>query len=655
VVYSDTRGADTDVWYYDLTTGTETQVTSADGDQELSDVSNGVIVFTDYTTLDVLVYSTLTGATTNLTGSAGSVSFNPAIGAGLVAWEDRRDGNPEVYGVDLGSGEERRVTNDIAKDGNPAVGGGVVAFERCTQTECDIVTYDWLADTTRRLTQTETGDERRPDVSGARVVYDALRDGERDIYLYDLVAGTESRLSLPGEQINPSISGDYVAFEDSSSGTSHIGLWHIPSGSVSQVTTGPGAQWLNDIDGQRIVYTDDREGQLDIYMFEFNVVPIADAGIPQSAHIGNLVTMDGSKSIDYDKNYPLSYAWIITEQPAGSTATLTGSDTVSPSFTPEKPGDYTISLVVTDSKGLESDANTVQISTYNTPPIADAGDDQALSILGTVHLDGTHSYDEDGDPITYQWTMTARPAGSSTILYDPASAIPTFVADRYGEYVITLVVTDSFDAQSEEDSVTASFTNVKPVANAGENQAVFVGTIVNLNGSGSSDANNDSLTFEWSIVSKPDGSMAELSNTTTVQTSFIADKVGDYVISLVVNDGLENSDPCSVKVTAISTNGQVVDKLKSLIDAINALYPDDLKNENMKNALTNKVNAVLQMIDQGLYRDALDKLEHDILKKTDGCAETGAPDKNDWITNCEAQATIYPLVIQAMELLRNLI
>ncbi len=47
--------------------------------------------------------------------------------------------------------------------------------------------------------------------------------------------------------------------------------------------------------------------------------------------------------------------------------------------------------------------------------------------------------------------------------------------------------------------------------------------------------------------------------------------------------------------------------------------------------------------------EALDKLENNILRKTNGCAETGEPDKNDWIITCEEQGELYPLVIETIE------
>ena len=93
----------------------------------------------------------------------------------------------------------------------------------------------------------------------------------------------------------------------------------------------------------------------------------------------------------------------------------------------------------------------------------------------------------------------------------------------------------------------------------------------------------------------------------------------------------------------------------TLGDAVDVLLdPASLKNRNMKNALLDKIDEAMGMIDAGLYGDALDKLEHDILAKTDGCAETGEPDKNDWIITCEQQSQVYGLVMETIEYVRSL-
>jgi hypothetical protein len=60
------------------------------------------------------------------------------------------------------------------------------------------------------------------------------------------------------------------------------------------------------------------------------------------------------------------------------------------------------------------------------------------------------------------------------------------------------------------------------------------------------------------------------------------------------------------------------------------------------------------MLENQDYAAVLSKLENDLLPKTDGCALDGAPDANDWITNCASQAQIYPLIVEIIEMLRSL-
>jgi Peptidase family M28/PKD domain len=78
----------------------------------------------------------------------------------------------------------------------------------------------------------------------------------------------------------------------------------------------------------------------------------------------------------------------------------------------------------------------------NTPPIADAGPDQFVFIGATVHLDGSGSSDEDGDPLAFIWSFIDKPVGSTAVLSDPYIMNPMFVADKSGIYILQLVVKD---------------------------------------------------------------------------------------------------------------------------------------------------------------------------------------------------------------------
>jgi K319-like protein len=245
-----------------------------------------------------------------------------------------------------------------------------------------------------------------------------------------------------------------------------------------------------------------------------NQPPSAAAGDDQTVARGTFVTLDGSDSVDPDGHTPLQFAWTFAQKPAGSVATLTAADTSTPSFTADSARNYTLRLVVTDTQGATSAPDEVVVSTVNSKPVAEAGLDQAVRVRGTtIHLDGHESYDPDGDPLTFAWTLLQTPAMSTATLSNATSSTPTFVADvPGGDYRIQLLVTDNFGAVSEPDTVLVSFANLPPVADAGDTQTVLVGATVVLDGRGSFDENGDPLTFRWSLTIQPDASQATLSN-----------------------------------------------------------------------------------------------------------------------------------------------
>lgn len=185
----------------------------------------------------------------------------------------------------------------------------------------------------------------------------------------------------------------------------------------------------------------------------------------------------------------------------------------------------------------------------NQPPVANAGLDQSAYVGNTVTLDGSGSSDPDGDLISYSWAFTSVPSGSAATLSDATVVNPTFTVDEAGTYVISLTVNDG-TVNSVVDTVTISTINVAPVANAGIDQTVVVRNTVTLNGSGSSDADGNTLTYKWAFTTKPSHSKAALSGATSANPTFKANKTGTYVVSLIVNDGTVNSAPDTVTITA---------------------------------------------------------------------------------------------------------
>ncbi|WP_444916736.1 PKD domain-containing protein [Microbulbifer sp. JMSA003] len=75
--------------------------------------------------------------------------------------------------------------------------------------------------------------------------------------------------------------------------------------------------------------------------------------------------------------------------------------------------------------------------------------------------------------------------------------------------------------------------------------------IVQLNGTDSSSPRDASVTYRWELVESP-SSRATLSSSEDAYTEFTADYPGDYVVSLIVNDGTESSEVSRMTLTATS-------------------------------------------------------------------------------------------------------
>jgi mono/diheme cytochrome c family protein len=162
--------------------------------------------------------------------------------------------------------------------------------------------------------------------------------------------------------------------------------------------------------------------------------------------------------------------------------------------------------------------------------------------------------------------LAGVPPTSTAVLSDTTAASPTFDADLAGTYILNLVVNDGLvNSISDTMTVTASDippSNTAPVADAGNNQNVATGDTVTLDGSNSSDADSDLLTYTWSITASPNGSSAALSDATAAGPTFAADLAGTYTVELVVNDGTVNSNTDVVTITAADSvqavDGQLV-------------------------------------------------------------------------------------------------
>jgi PKD repeat protein len=380
-----------------------------------------------------------------------------------------------------------------------------------------------------------------------------------------------------------------------------------------------------------------------------NQAPSLDQIEPQSVDEGNLLTFTLSGS-DPDED-ALTYSAGILPNGAVFDAG-TREFTWTPAF--DQAGQYTVAFTVSDGALTRTRNAAITVNNVNRAPVADAGADQLLHVIGsTVYLDGSQSYDDDGDVLTYQWSFVSKPAGSSATLAGATTESPTFIADKNGEYTIQLLLSDG-TVTSTPDTITCSFLNVKPVADAGASQSAILSETVSLDGSKSYDLNGDALTYQWSFIAVPSGSTAQIANPVDMQTDFVPDKVGTYTVQLIVTDGIVDSDPASIQVEVVAREMKIITDIQNLEITITSASPSAFKNPNMQNTFINKLNAVIADISAADYSGAQNKLQNDVLAKTDGCAASGAPDRNDWISGCTTQGAVYPKILSIINEIKAL-
>jgi hypothetical protein len=200
----------------------------------------------------------------------------------------------------------------------------------------------------------------------------------------------------------------------------------------------------------------------------------------------------------------------------------------------------------------------VTVVNVNHAPVAEPGADQFVNEGTAVMLNGSNSYDPDGDPITYQWTQTGGPA--VTIMAadtDTANFTAPVLAGGVGGPILltfALRVSDAVLTDTKAIAVTVEQVDHAPIANAGPSQTVNVGSVVVLDGRASADPDNDPIvSYTWTQTKGP---TVTLDTTNPGQPRFTAPgSSGPVTFELVVSDGgLSSTNAAQVTIAVVDAN-----------------------------------------------------------------------------------------------------
>jgi len=186
-----------------------------------------------------------------------------------------------------------------------------------------------------------------------------------------------------------------------------------------------------------------------------------------------------------------SYVWTSS----GGPVHVRGGGESASWFAPDEPGDYTVTVNVTDEDGGEATGSIILTVRTNQLPVITGlvASEKKVLPLGSCQLE-CDAEDADGDPLTYDWNAEG---GNIT---GEGRAISWTAPEAEGSYSITVLVEDIMGGKSTTSVTIDVGVNHPPVieslsaekAKILKNKSCSVECVA-------SDPDNDELSYAWSI------------------------------------------------------------------------------------------------------------------------------------------------------------
>jgi hypothetical protein len=270
---------------------------------------------------------------------------------------------------------------------------------------------------------------------------------------------------------------------------------------------------------------------------------------------GTLVTLDGSRSTDDGKIS--RYEW---REIPGETVRLSSQLGAKVTFLAPRVGKngktLRFRLTVIDDKNARGEAEvTVNIgNTKNDPPTASVGNDQGVTKGVNVTLNGANSSDPDGVDtiVSYLWTQDQADA-NQVVIINPSSPVATFTApDHTAVLHFQLLVTDDENESALANvvvNVSLGEDTLPPVADAGADQTVEPGSVVQLDGSNSKAGSPDGVitSYNW-VSSNPIIVLSDVNPVFTVPAEFSNGSKIEFTLTVADSNGLVGTDTVAINV-----------------------------------------------------------------------------------------------------------
>ena len=280
-----------------------------------------------------------------------------------------------------------------------------------------------------------------------------------------------------------------------------------------------------------------------------NLSPVARAGADQQLVLpASTVIVSAKSSYDPDGSI-VSYKW--TQLSGPSAGVIANASADSTNISGLVAGTYVFQVTVTDNRSVSaSDQLSVTVIAENKLPFAKAGPDQQVQLNSTVMLNGSSSFDLDGNIVKYSWAKVAGPG--SVNLQNPNSVYTSFTASAIGDFIFELTVTDDYGGVgTDQVKITVSASLAPAIeANAGNDTSiVFPENKAVLNGSAST--GTTAAKFSWRQLSGPSNAYMIQSNALVTKVNQLT--IGDYLFELTITNSHNITDKDTVRISVISS------------------------------------------------------------------------------------------------------